>query len=73
MECSFEGDEPSPNIHSFLTDLMSMQDIAVKRLQDLRRAASLSKNRRRQEATYSIGGYVLVHKDRWRHKKTEEV
>ena len=57
--------EANPTVQSWINDHMEMQDKARKRLQKLREAYLHKANKGRQDASFKVDDYVLVHKRRF--------
>ena len=57
--------EANPTVQSWINDHMEMQDKARKSLQKLRESYLHKANKGRQDASYKVDDYVLVHKRRF--------
>ena len=65
--------ESSPSVESFLREQMNLQEVAMKRLQKLRKTENKMRNKGRVTPSYYVGDYVLVHHSRWPQRKLKKI
>ena len=63
----------NPNVQTFLTDQMKLQEKASELLSHLRHVSNSRSNKGRTRSSYYPHDYVLVHKSRWPQRKVNKI